>query len=336
LQVIQDISFSHFSQWVSIVSARGTCHIFTLSPFGGDSSLQTQNSHSDGPPLAPCQSRPWWSKPSFLMDQQLHPVPSTVTNSVVSRIKNSSSSWLNTVSNVAASASGKLSVPSGAITAIFYNSIYQGSVPAPSKANALEHLLVYSPSGHVIQHELMPSSGSESSDSSPTVGSGAHLQLQDDELHVTAEPVQWWDVCRRTNWPERDQDIANVVFHNQQNSIMTVDTSDCEDSDHSDFTPSNDGMSKKEVMKVKERSSWYLSNAEVQISSWRIPIWDKSKICFYVMDHPAIDSGKAVSVHGGEIEIEKLALHEVELRRRELLPVFKQFHYPEQNRYVKS
>ncbi|KAM0902310.1 hypothetical protein ACQ4PT_019357 [Festuca glaucescens] len=330
--VIQDISFSHFSQWVSIVSARGTCHIFTLSPFGGDSSLQPQDSHSDGPPLAPCQSRPWWSKPSFLMDQQLHPVPSTVTNSVVSRIKNSSSSWLNTVSNVAASASGKLSVPSGAITAVFYNSIYQGSLPAPSKANALEHLLVYSPSGHVIQHELLPSSGSESSDSSPTVGPGAHLQLQDDELHVTAEPVQWWDVCRRTNWPERDQNIANVVFHNQQNSTMTADSSDCEDSDHSDFTPSNDGMSRKEVMKVREKSSWYLSNAEVQISSWRIPIWDKSKIFFYVMDHPATDSGEAVALHGGEIEVEKLALHEVELRRRELLPVFKQFHYPEQNR----
>lgn len=334
--VIQDISFSHFSQWVSIVSARGTCHIFTLSPFGGDSSLQPQNSHSDGPPLAPCQSRPWWSKPSFLMDQQLHPVPSTVTNSVVSRIKNNGSSWLNAVSNVAASASGKLSVPSGAITAIFYNSIYKGSLPAPSKANALEHLLVYSPSGHVIQHELLPSSGSESSDNSPTVGSGSHLQLQDDELHVTAEPVQWWDVCRRTNWPERDQDIANVVFHNQLNSMMTPDTSDCEDSDHSDFTPSNDGVSRKEVMKVKERSSWYLSNAEVHINSWRIPIWEKSKICFYVMDHPATELEEAVSIHGGEIEIEKLALHEVELRRRELLPVFKQFHYPEQNRNLAS
>jgi hypothetical protein len=218
------------------------------------------------------------------MDQQLHPVPSTVTNSVVSRIKNSSSSWLNTVSNVAASASGKLSVPSGAITAVFYNSIYQGSLPAPSKANALEHLLVYSPSGHVIQHELLPSSGSESSNSSPTVGPGAHLQLQDDELHVTAEPVQWWDVCRRTNWPERDQDIANVVFHNQQNSTMTADSSDCEDSDHSDFTPSNDGMSRKEVMKVREKSSWYLSNAEVQISSWRIPIWDKSKVGLQHLD----------------------------------------------------
>ncbi|XP_062179569.1 autophagy-related protein 18h-like isoform X2 [Phragmites australis] len=326
--VIQDISFSHFSQWISIVSSRGTCHIFTMSPFGGDASLQPQNSHSDGPPLAPCQSRPWWSKPSFLMDQQLHQVPSTVTNSVVSRIKNSTSGWLNTVSNVAASASGKLSVPSGAVTAVFHNSIYQGSLPVPSKANALEHLLVYSPSGHVIQHELLPSSSSEPSDSSPRVGSVPNSQLQDDELHVTAEPIQWWDVCRRTNWPERDENIANIVFYNKRNSMMAMDASDCEDSEHSDSTPSNDGMC---GLRVRERSSWYLSNAEVQISSWRIPIWQKSKICFYVMDHPAAESGETDTISGGEIEIEKLPLHEVEIRRRELLPVFKQFQYSERN-----
>ncbi|KAL5202597.1 hypothetical protein ABZP36_013549 [Zizania latifolia] len=325
--VIQDISFSHFSQWISIVSSRGTCHIFTLSPFGGDASLQPQNSHSDGPPLAPCQSRPWWSKPSFLMDHQLHPVPSTVTNSVVSRIKNSSSGWLNTVSNVAASASGKLFVPSGAVTAVFHNSIYQGSLPVPSKANALEHLLVYSPSGHVIQHELLPSSGSDLSNSSPIVGPGS-LQIQDDELHVTAEPIQWWDVCRRTTWPERDENIANIVFHNQLNSMMAVDSSDC-DSEHSDSIAS-DGMSGKDIMRARERSSWYLSNAEVQISSWQIPIWQKSKIFFYVMDQTVAESGESVDLSGGEIEIEKLPLHEVELRRRELLPVFKQFHY-EQN-----
>jgi hypothetical protein len=114
--------------------------------------------------------------------------------------------------------------------------------------------------------------------------------------------------------------------------MMAVDTSDCEESEHSDFTPSNDGIPRKDVMRVRERSSWYLSNAEVQISSWRIPIWEKSKICFYVVDHPAAESGEAVSINGGEIEIEKLALHEVELRRRELLPVFKQFNYSEQNR----
>lgn len=29
----------------------------------------------------------------------------------------------------------------------------------------------------------------------------------------------------------------------------------------------------------------------------------------------------------GAIEIEKLAIHEVEIRRKDLLPVFEQFHY---------
>jgi len=179
---------------------------------------------------------------------------------------------------VAASASGKLSVPSGAVTAVFHNSIYQGSLPVRSKANALEHLLVYSPSGHVIQHELLPS-GSESSGSSPRVGSGSNSQLQDDEMHVTTEPIQWWDVCRRTNWPERDENIANIALYNQRSSMMAMDASDCEDSEHSDSTASNDGISGKEIMRVRERSSWYLSNAEVQINSWRIPIWQKSKVC---------------------------------------------------------
>jgi len=49
------------------------------------------------------------------------------------------------------------------------------------------------------------------------------------------------------------------------------------------------------------------------------------------MNHPAAESGETVSASGGEIEIEKLALHEVEIRRRELLPVFKQFHYTDRS-----
>jgi hypothetical protein len=48
------------------------------------------------------------------------------------------------------------------------------------------------------------------------------------------------------------------------------------------------------------------------------------------MDHPAAESVESVS-SGGEIEIEKLPLHEVEIRRRELLPVFKQFLYSERH-----
>ncbi|KAK8261749.1 hypothetical protein V6Z12_D13G209600 [Gossypium hirsutum] len=111
--VIQDICFSPFSQWIAIVSSRGTCHIFVLSPFGGENVLQIQNSHVDGPILSPAVSLPWWSTPFFVIYSQTFSMPPpTVTLSVVSRIKNGNS-WLNTVTNAASSVAGKASFPSG-------------------------------------------------------------------------------------------------------------------------------------------------------------------------------------------------------------------------------
>lgn len=275
--MIQDICFSHFSQWVAIVSSRGTCHIFVLSPFGGDASLQQQSTHSDGPSLIPNLTLPWWSTSSCVMDQQFLPLPPPMTLSVVSRIKNSNSGWLNTVSSVAASAAGKVSIPSGAMAAVFHNSIYRHTEPIPSKANSLEHLLVYSPSGHLIQHELLPSAVVESSDNSSRTSSGPLMQLQDDELHVNAEPVQWWDVCRRLNWPEREENISKYFFDSRPYIETVMDTSDCEYSDPSSISSSN-YMAGKGFGKIHERPHWYLSNAEVQVNSVRIPIWQKSKV----------------------------------------------------------
>ncbi|KAJ3676337.1 hypothetical protein LUZ60_003749 [Juncus effusus] len=325
--VIQDFCFSSFSQWVAIVSSRGTCHIFTLSPFGGDSTLQIESNYStDRASLSPKLSRPWWANSSFLKDQQFYPPPPAVTLSVVSRIKNGNSGWLNTVSNVAATATGKASVPSGALAAVFHNSILRDSNSPKNKP--LEYLLVYSPSGYVIQHELVPSNGVESADISPRItGSG----LQEDELRVSAEPVQWWDVCRRSNWPERDENISRVIFSRQNSFAGTENVSDCEESnDIYNSAPGVliNGNNINNGGKGQERPHWYLSNAEVQINSGRIPIWQKSKICFYVVN---LNVEGGISEAGGEIEIEKLAVQEIEIRRRELLPVFEQFHYSQQD-----
>jgi len=49
------------------------------------------------------------------------------------------------------------------------------------------------------------------------------------------------------------------------------------------------------------------------------------KICFYVM----VPSGAAaIDCIGGEVEVEKIPLQEVEIRRKDLLPVFEQFQRP--------
>ncbi|XP_042518406.1 LOW QUALITY PROTEIN: autophagy-related protein 18g-like [Macadamia integrifolia] len=323
--VIQDICFSHYSQWIAIVSSRGTCHIFVLSPFGGDAGLQTQGAHNDGPILSPGLSLPWWSTSSCSINQQAFPPPPSITLSVVSRLKDGSSGWLNTVSNAAASATGKLFVPSGAIAAVFHNSVSHSSQDSSSKT--LEHLLVYTPSGHLVQHGLLPSLGTESNDSGARAGSGSFVQVQDEELKVKVEPVQWWEVCRRSDWPEREVCVSLVTRDGKEAAETVMDNSDEEYVDMNHVIDSNSSTGVKGLIKPSERPHWYLSNAEVHIYTGRIPIWQKSKISFHMMIPLKSNERKLTNDNvGGEIEIEKIPAHEVEMRRKDLLPVFDHFH----------
>ncbi|KAL3516168.1 hypothetical protein ACH5RR_023070 [Cinchona calisaya] len=312
--VIQDICFSHYSQWVAIVSSRGTCHIFVLSPFGGETGLQLQSSHIDGPTLSPVLSMPWWST-SFLINQQAPlPPPAPLTLSVICRIK--SGNWLNAVSNAASSAAGKVSVPSGVVSAVFHSSVHQYMQTISPHGKALEHLLVYSPSGHLVQYELKPSLGGEQNESSLKNGPSSMLQMQEDDVGVKVEPVKRWDVCRRADWPEREEYVLGITLGGREAAEAFMDTSLSEDNI----------VGEKDVVKPHERSHWYLSNAEVQLRSGRIPIWQKSKVYFYTMSPYGSEEQNFVDVNtGGEIEIEKIPTSEVEIRRRELLPVFDHF-----------
>ncbi|XP_060218007.1 autophagy-related protein 18h-like [Lycium barbarum] len=313
--VIQDICFSHYSQWVAIISSRGTCHLFVLSPFGGETGLQLQNSHVDGPILLPILSGPWWSRSSFTVNQQSNaPAPAPITLSVVNRIKNSG--WLNTVSNVTSSAAGKASVPSGVLSAVFHSSVCREQ-PAPQNLNALEHLLAYTPSGHLIQYELMPSFGGHHGDSYLRTGTASVVQMQEDDTGVKVDPIQWWDVCRRADWPEREECVHGITLGGREATDIVMRDSLSEDDD----------TGEKDSAKLCDRSHWYLSNAEVQLRSGRIPIWQKSKIYFCTMSLSGYeDQDLSRSLAAGEIEIEKIPVNEVEIRRKDLLPVFDHFH----------
>lgn len=231
------------------------------------------NSFVDGPNLIPASCVPWWSTSSFITNQQSFspPPPPPVTLSVVSRIKNCNAGWLNTVSMAAASASGKVSIPSGAISAVFHSCIPQNLQSPQLSLNTLEHLLVYTPSGHVIQHKLLPSMGGECGETvlrSPN----ASMQMKDEELRVRVEPIQWWDVCRRAAWPEREECISSVTLRRKETVEPGDDTS---------YLLENH-LENQELVKPHDRSLLYLSNSEVQINSGRIPIWQKSKVLVIV------------------------------------------------------
>ncbi|CAO2832682.1 unnamed protein product [Amaranthus hypochondriacus] len=313
--VIQDICFSQYSQWVAIISSKGTCHIFVLSPFGGECGLQVQNSHIDGPTLVPVLSLPWWSTSSYTISQQSlsAPPPPPATLSVVSRIRTGNSGWLNTVSSAASSAAGIGSVQPSAISAVFHLSMH--SPLCPGRTNSLEHLLVYSPSGHLIQYGLFPSIGVETGNTASKPGTGSLVQIQDEDLRVKSEAIHWWDVCRRADWPEREECIKGIAFGQKDLSAMALKVSDSED---------NDNVGKEQDL--SEQSTLYLSNAEVQMNHGRIQTWQNSKIHFFAMNSVVSDSQNfSADDVSCEIEIEKIPHLEIEIKRKDLLPVFEYF-----------
>ncbi|KAL8028984.1 hypothetical protein ABFX02_14G198600 [Erythranthe guttata] len=296
--VIQDICFSHDSQWIAIVSSKGTCHIFVLSPFGGDDAFQALHTHVQGTSLFLASAPPWWSTSSFTINEQHSSPPPPCTLSVVSRIKCNDSGLLNSVSNAAASMVGKIWVPSGAVAAIFHNANSKTSPDFHRSATSLQNILVYTPSGFVVQYEIQSSVGIEVSDNKTESWSAPPINPQNEELRVKVEPIQWWDVCRRLDNLEREECISVIDAHSKtflEENASAVDS--------------------------PERSHLYLSNAEVQINSYRLPIWQMSKVHFHVMEPP-----KAECCFGGEFEVEMTSSHEVELRHKDLLPIFD--HYP--------
>lgn len=202
------------------------------------------------------------------MNQQAPPPP-PITLYVICRIK--SGNWLHTVSNAASSAAGKVSVPSGVVAAVFHNSVWHKIHSPPSNVKALEHLLAYSPSGHLIQYELVPSVGAEHTDLMKN-GTSSLVQVQDDDLVVKVEPVQWWDVCRRADWPEREEYIRGITLGGGEAAVTMIDTS----SEDNDF-------GEKDAGKTHDRTHFYLSNAEVQSRTGRLAIWQKSKVLFMVL-----------------------------------------------------
>jgi hypothetical protein len=90
--------------------------------------------------------------------------------------------------------------------------------------------------------------------------------MQEEDLRVKVEPVQWWDVCRRYDWQEREVYISGSTPGGPEVAQMILDASSCEN-----YSAGNDDS-------LKLNQDCHFSNAEVHISSGRIPIWEKSEV----------------------------------------------------------
>ncbi|KAA8526937.1 hypothetical protein F0562_008834 [Nyssa sinensis] len=321
--VIQDISFSDDSHWIMISSSRGTSHLFAISPSGGSVNFQSSDACFTAKNSGSCvMTKPavhWPPNPGLQMlnQQSLFASGPPITLSVVSRIRSGNNGWRSTVTGAAAAATGRMSSLSGAIASAFHDCKGTDFNMDSSSLKARYHLLVFSPSGCVIQYALRTSLGRDS----VTAVSGftsAYESAPECDARLVVEAIQKWNICQKQNRREREDNID--IYGENGNSDSSKIFPEGIAKENSVY-PDTRGTFSKAKISPEERHHMYISEAELQMHQTRVPLWVKSEVYFQSMMIDGIKMDEEGSV-GGEIEIERIPTCMIEARSKGLVPVF--------------
>ncbi|KAF6159248.1 hypothetical protein GIB67_032019 [Kingdonia uniflora] len=297
--VIQDISFSQDSHWIMISSSRGTSHLFAISPSGGTVNLNPNM-------VSVANANNGFSLTTKLNQQNLFASGPPVTLSVVSRIKNGNNGWRGTVT-------GSLS---GAIASSFHNC--KGNDLYTRSSKAQYHLLVFSPSGSVIQYVLRPSTGPVSGAITSGIAALHDLSTDGDE-RLVVEAIQKWDICQKRNRRDREDNIDIYGEHrNGDNSKFFPKGA----RRGSSIYPTNGSTTTKVQIHSEDRHNLYISEAELQMCEARGMLWAKPEIYFQLMIMDGLVSENEDDMGGGEFEIERIPSRMLESRSKDLIPVY--------------
>ncbi|XP_073016237.1 autophagy-related protein 18f-like isoform X1 [Primulina eburnea] len=316
--VIQDISFSMDSQWIMISSSRGTSHLFAISPSGNcavpsDACLSARNTASSLMTM-PAVHGSQNSGLQVLTPQSFCVSGSPVTLSAVSRIRNGNNGWRSTVSGAAAVATGRVSSLSGTIASAFHNCKGNDTCTDASSMKKCYYLLVFSPSGSLIQYALQLSpafSGMMSLPGSNVTGESG----LDCDARLVIDAIQKWNICQRQNHKERED---NFDFYgengNSSSSKVYPERMKQENSLRSNVIS-------KFATEERNLHHMHISEAELQMHQSQNPLWGRSEINFLSI----VANGYYVdeeNTRGGEIELEKFPTRIIEARSKNLVPVF--------------
>ena len=261
-----------------ISSSRGTSHLFAINPQGGhvniqpfddsftakNSGLGTTTNH------AVCQSHS--SAMQMPKQQSLFATGPPITLSVVSRIRNGANGWRGTVSGAAAAATGRKNALSGAIASSFRN--YKGNEGNFPKAKY--QLLVFSPSGSMVQYALRTITGQDSAVVSGL--SPAYESIPQADTRLVVEAIHKWNICHIRREREDNVDIYGENGISDVNKIYPEEVREKIDT----ISP----KIKNGVMKVnpclEEEHLLYISEAELQMHQAQTPLWAKPEVyCHY-------------------------------------------------------
>ncbi|TKY48984.1 Autophagy-related protein 18f [Spatholobus suberectus] len=315
--VIQDISFSDDSKWIMISSSRGTSHLFAINPQGGHVNIQ---SFDDGFTAknsglgSTTNHAVCWSHSSAMQmpnQQSLFVAGPPITLSVVSRIRNGANGWRGTVSGAAAAATGRKNALSGAIASSFRN--YKSTEGNHSKAKY--HLLVFSPTGSMIQYALQTLIGQDSA-----VVSGlapAYESMPQADARLVVEAIHKWNICQSHSRRERED---NVDIYGE-NGISEVNKIYPEEVGENIISPKIKNGFMKVSPSLEEEHHLYISEAELQMHEAQTPLWAKLEIYFHSMLNESIIMEEEAA-SGGEFEIERIPTCMIEARSKDLVPIF--------------
>ncbi|KAL2593194.1 hypothetical protein GLYMA_12G136000v4 [Glycine max] len=322
--VIQDISFSADSRWIMISSSRGTSHLFAINPQGGpvnilscDNSLTEKNGGLD---VMNNQAVCWphSSALEICKPQSLCTAGPPITLSVVSRIRNGSNGWRSTVTGAAAAATNRMSSLSGAIASSFRN--FEGNSTLFVNGNYSKekcHLLVFSPTGSMIQYALQTINSQDSG-----VVSGvtpAYESAPATDVRVVVEPIKKWNISQRQSWREGEDNIdiygENVVSDSNKLYSEEVKKDNI-------ISPKMKNVAVKWNSCSEKEHQLYISEAELQMHQAKTPLWGKTGIYFHSVGKEAILMMDEEAASGGEFEIDKIPTRVIQARSKDLVPIF--------------
>ncbi|GKV45777.1 hypothetical protein SLEP1_g52824 [Rubroshorea leprosula] len=320
--VIQDISFSDDSSLIMISSSRGTSHLFAINPLGGSVNFQ-----SSDPKFSPKHSavgvttKPQVRWPPNLgaqtpNQQRFCATGPPITLSVVSRIRNGNNGWRGTVSGAAAAATGRMGSLSGAIASSFYNCKGNSNSLGDRSSSKTKYLLVFSPSGCVIQYALQIS---DDHGSTPVISglNTAYESTTESDGRLIVQAVQKWNICQkhsRREW-EDNIDIYGENGTSDSNKIYP------EEINAGNVYADARNTVAKEKNNIEEKHHLFISEAELQMHQAQMPLWAKPEVYFQSMVTEGIKMPEE-DAFGGEIEIERFPTRMIEARSKDLIPIF--------------
>lgn len=263
-----------------ISSSRGTSHLFAIPPLDGSIEFQSPEANctatDNGLDLVTNSTVRWPPKLGVKMpnQQSISATGSPVMISAVSRIRNGNNGWRGAVSGAASAATGRTGSLSGAIASTFHNCKGNSVCANTGSLKAKPRLLVFSPSGCMIQYELRILTGMDSVTVGPRLSTPYEASPESD-ARLVVEAIQKWNICQKQNRREREENI-DIYGENGISDSSKIYREGIKKGNS--VYPEDRCAFTKAKIGPEEKHHLYIAEAELQMHQALFPVWGRPQV----------------------------------------------------------